>query len=337
MTGPDVATTGKARHTIIRMLADGHFHSGTVLAAALGVSRGAIWKRVQTLAGYGLDIERVPGRGYRLAAPLDLLDAPVLQAELARADAPPLHSLDVLPVVDSTNRWLLARAGGLPPGAAAACLAECQTAGRGRRGRAWVSPFGVNLYLSVAWHLQDLPPNVGALSLVAGLATAGALEDRGFAGVGVKWPNDLVHEGRKLGGILVDLHGQPGGACRLVIGVGINIAMPPAAGAAIDQPWIDLQAMGPVATGLRNRLGGRLIAGLLAAVEQFTADGFDPFLDEWSRRDAVSGSEVELRMPDQTLVGAALGVDSQGALRLRTGGEIRRCFSGEVSLRSRPQ
>lgn len=331
----DATSTAGDRHALIRMLADGRFHSGTVLAGVLGVSRGAIWKRVQTLASYGVDIERVRGRGYRLATPLDLLDAAALQTELARIGAAPLHALDVLPIVDSTSRWLLERAGDFPAGAAGACLAECQTAGRGRRGRVWVSPFGANLYLSVAWHLQDLPPNVGALSLVAGLATADALENCGYAGVGVKWPNDLVHEGRKLGGVLVDLHGQPGGACRLVIGVGINVAMPASAGATIDQPWVDLQAICPVESGLRNRLGGGLIGGLLAAVEQFMAHGLDPFLRSWSRRDAVAGREVELRMPDKSLVGTALGVDDQGALRLRTGGEIRRCFSDEVSLRTR--
>ncbi|HET6655306.1 MAG TPA: bifunctional biotin--[acetyl-CoA-carboxylase] ligase/biotin operon repressor BirA [Gammaproteobacteria bacterium] len=322
------------QQALIERLADGRFHSGTALAAAFGLSRGAIWKRIQRLAAFGLDIERVRGRGYRLAAPLDLLAAQTLCAELAATGGIVLQSLDILPVVDSTNRWLLERAPGLPAGEAAVCLAECQTAGRGRRGRAWISPFGANLYLSVGWHLRDLPPDVGALSLVAGLAAADALEGSGFADIGLKWPNDLVHEGRKLGGVLVDLHGQPGGACRLVIGIGINVAMPAAAAGAIDQPWIDLESIGTVAAGLRNRLAARLIAALLEAVNRFVIDGFEAFLPAWERRDAVAGSAVQVSLPDQTIAGTALGVDGQGALRLCVGGEIKRCFSGEVSLRT---
>ncbi|HET7370614.1 MAG TPA: bifunctional biotin--[acetyl-CoA-carboxylase] ligase/biotin operon repressor BirA [Gammaproteobacteria bacterium] len=322
------------QQALIERLADGRFHSGTALAEAFGLSRGAIWKRMQRLAAYGLDIERVRGRGYRLAAPLDLLHAPTLRAALSAAERAALHSIDVLPVVDSTNRWLLARASRLPTGRAAACLAECQTAGRGRRGRSWISPFGANIYLSVAWHLRDLPPDVGALSLVAGLAAVEALEACGFTGIGLKWPNDLVCEGRKLGGILVDLHGQPGGACRMVIGIGINVAMPGAAAEGIDQPWIDLANLGTVAAGLRNRLAARLIASLLTAVDRFVGDGFESFLSAWERYDVVAGRYVALSLPDQVIAGTALGVDRQGALRLRVGGEIKRCFSGEVSLRT---
>lgn len=335
MAAAEPVAEADTQQVLIERLADGRFHSGTALAEAVGLSRGAIWKRIQRLAAYGLDIERVRGRGYRLAAPLDLLSSRAMQAELTATGGLSLHSLDVLPVVDSTNRWLLACAGELPTGQAAACLAECQTAGRGRRGRAWISPFGANLYLSVAWHLRDLPPDVGALSLVAGLAAADALDGCGFADVELKWPNDLVYEERKLGGILVDLHGQPGGACRLVVGIGINVAMPAAAARAIDQPWTDLAAIGNVAGGLRNRLGARLIDAFLNAVSRFTRDGFESFLPEWERRDAVAGRSVQLSLPDQLIAGTALGVDRQGALRLRVGNEVKRCFSGEVSLRTR--
>ncbi|HET7568971.1 MAG TPA: bifunctional biotin--[acetyl-CoA-carboxylase] ligase/biotin operon repressor BirA [Gammaproteobacteria bacterium] len=330
-----MAVQDEGQQALLRVLADGRFHSGPALGATLGLGRGAVWKRIAKLTDYGIDIDRVRGRGYRLSAPLDLLDADRLRQAMGTGVAERLACLAVLPVVDSTSRWMAERAAGFQQGEAGTCLAECQTAGRGRRGRAWISPFGANLYLSVGWHLRDLPPDVGALSLAAGLAAADALEQCGFGGIGIKWPNDMVHDGRKLGGILVDLQGQPGGACRLVIGVGINVAMPTAAGAAIDQSWVDLKTIGPVAAGLRNRLAGRLIARLLQAVAHYSEQGFTPFADEWRRRDAVAGRAVDVLLADRKVAGTALGVDAQGALRLQTDAGVQRYFSGEVSLRAR--
>lgn len=315
---------------LIRRLADGRFHSGTALAAAFGVGRGAIWKRMRELADYGLDVQRVPGRGYRLAAPLDLLD---VVAVLAPIRARPFKSLDILPVVDSTNRWLSTHALDLGEGEVAACLAEYQTAGRGRRGRRWVSPFGANLYLSVAWHLHDLPPDLAALGLAAGLAAVDGLVACGFSGVGLKWPNDLVWRDRKLGGVLVDLQGQPAGACRLIVGVGINVAMPHGAATDISQPWVDLAALGATPPGLRSRLGGQLIENLMTTVERYTAAGFAAFADAWRERDVLAGRRVDLLLPDGPITGTAAGVDSDGALRLRIGNEIRRYTGGEASLR----
>lgn len=318
---------------LIRLLADGRFHSGTALGSALKIGRGAVWKRMRALADYGLDVQRLPGRGYRLAAPLDLLDEACVRAPLAPAHARRLGSLSILSVVDSTNRWLGERAAEFSEGEVGACLAEYQTAGRGRRGRRWVSPFGANLYLSVAWHLHDLPPAPAALSLAAGLAVAGGLTASGFPGVGVKWPNDLVWQDRKLGGVLVDLQGQPAGACRLVVGVGINVAMPPRAAADITQPWVDLAALGETPAGLRSRLAGCLVDALMAMVEHYTEAGFAAFMADWHERDAIAGREVSLLLPEGTATGTAAGVDIDGALRLRVDGEIRRYTGGEISLR----
>jgi BirA family biotin operon repressor/biotin-[acetyl-CoA-carboxylase] ligase len=329
-----VAAETAPLYAVARHLADGRFHSGTAIAADLGLSRAAVWKRVRQLADAGLEVHRVPGRGYRLAAPLDLLDAAAIRAMLGEAYAAALNCLEVLFTTDSTNAWMQNRAARLPEGGVGACIAECQTAGRGRRGRDWVSPFGANIYLSVGWNLHDLPPELHALSLAAGIAAAAAVEDCGFAGVGLKWPNDLVWRERKLGGILVEVQGQPGGACRLVVGVGINVAMPAAAAQPISQPWVDLAAIRELTLGLRSRLAGRLIRSLMDMLRRYARTGFGPFADAWRARDAMAGRRVDLLLPDGVAHGVAAGVDAEGALCLKSGGRTRRYFAGEISLRA---
>lgn len=324
----------EAIHALVVALADGRFHSGASLASHFNVSRTAIWKRIRRLMVLGMDIERVRGQGYRLSAPLDLLDSNAIESSLAAASLKQIAQLDVLPVVGSTNGWLAERTEQLSLGAAAVCLAECQTAGRGRRGRAWISPFGASLYLSVGWHLHDLPPSVGALGLAAGIAVAQVLARNGVSEVGLKWPNDIFHRGRKLGGILVDLQGQPGGAARIVIGVGINVSMPLDAADRVDQPWIDLAGVGLLTDGLRNGLAVALIDALLTMMRRFAECGFRAFLDAWDRFDAVAGRVVTLQMEKESVTGIVTGVDEQGALCLKAGAQQRRFFSGEVRLQA---
>lgn len=312
---------------LIKKLADGHFHSGPALAAALGVTRSAVWKQVRVLEKLGLDVHRVPGRGYRLAAPLELLDAGAIRAALPAAAARQLPRLMVFGTLDSTNAWLLREAGATP----AACLAEHQTAGRGRRGRNWLSPFGANLYLSLAWAFAVLPPHFPALGLAAGVAVARTLERCGIASVGLKWPNDLQVAGRKLGGLLLEMSGEPPGPCRVIIGLGLNCRMP--ANVVPDQPWIDLQNIaGGNATG-RNQLAAAVLDEWLALLPVFAERGFAPFRAAWDKRDVLRGQQVLLRLPDKRIVGEALGVEADGALRLRTASGVQRFYSGDVSVR----
>ncbi|HET7922037.1 MAG TPA: bifunctional biotin--[acetyl-CoA-carboxylase] ligase/biotin operon repressor BirA [Gammaproteobacteria bacterium] len=314
---------------VLRVLADGQFHSGEHLARQIGVSRSAVWKQVKALAGLGLEVFRVPGKGYRLAAPLELLDAARIRAGLAPAHRARLGALHVLHVVDSTSTWLAAHA----PVAPAACLAEMQTAGRGRRGRHWVSPFAANLYLSCVWQFEELPPGFTALGMAAAIAAARALHACGARNVAVKWPNDLVAGGAKLGGILVDVQGEPSGGLRAVIGVGINVRMPAQAAPGIDQPWTDLVSqLNGVVPG-RNALAASLLDELFRALECFGAQGFAAFGDDWRALDQVAGRTVVLQQHDQRISGTALGVDRDGALLLETGGETRRFVSGDISLR----
>ena len=318
-------STGAILHT----LADGHFHSGEQLAQLLGVSRSAVWKHVQQLAEFNLDVFRVPGKGYRLAAPIELLDAERIHAELTDANRHRLQTLEILRSVDSTNDWLGAR----PDLAPAACLAEWQTAGRGRRGRHWVSPFGANLYLSFAWQFDELPPGFTALGMVAAIAAVRALRKGGVSAAAVKWPNDLVTDAGKLGGILVDVQGESPNRLRAVVGIGLNVRMPETASAQIDQPWTDVATLTGGTPPSRNTLAAALLNELFDVLDLFSVQGFAAFSDDWRALDKVAGREVVLQQHDRRITGTALGVDQDGALLLRSNGDTRRFVSGDISLR----
>ena len=201
--------------TLISILADAEFHSGEQLGERLGMSRAAINKHIQTLRDWGVDVFTVPGKGYSLPEPIQLLDEEQIARQIEHG------RVTVLPVIDSTNQYLLDRLSELQSGDA--CVAEYQQAGRGRRGRKWFSPFGSNLYLSMYWRLEQGPAAAIGLSLVIGIVIAEVLQSLGADKVRVKWPNDLYLQDRKLSGILVELTGKTGDAAQIVSGAGINL------------------------------------------------------------------------------------------------------------------
>ncbi len=324
------------RQHLVRQLADGRCHSGQALARSLGLSRAAVWKSVRALGeDLGLYIEAVPGKGYRLERPLDLLNSlRILEAVTAEARTR-IPALYVLERVDSTSSELLriAAAGGA---SGSLCVAEQQTAGRGRRGRPWVSPYGTNLYLSVLWRFAMAPAQLSGLSLACGLAVLRALQDLGARDLGLKWPNDVLHEGRKLAGLLIEMTGEAGGPTQTVIGVGVNTCLPPDSGKEIDQPWTDLERV-PGAAGLsRNRLAGRVAARLVETLAAYGSEGLDPWLEEWQRHDLFYGQAVALHQGSQTIHGLHSGIDPSGALRLLVGGRVQAYHAGEISLRPVP-
>jgi len=332
MTAP--AAQPQRRTALVRLLADGRFHSGETLAAALGVSRAAVWKHVREIgAQFGLRIDAVRGRGYRLAAPLDLLDRDGIARALSPATAAALADLVVVDTIGSTNAFSL---GQRPPrsGLGVACLAEQQTAGRGRRGRHWVSPFGANLYLSVLWQFELPAAALAGLSLAVGVAVAEALRALGVATVGLKWPNDVYWQGRKLGGILVELAGEADGPTRAVIGVGVNHRMPAESAALIDQDWVDLATVLPGALPSRNAIAARLLDELVGAAQRFAEAGLAPFLPAWDRLDCLRGREVAVQFGDRTVTGREVGVAASGALRIATGQGELEFLGGEVSVRA---
>lgn len=307
---------------LIALLADGSFHSGEHLGEALGMSRAAINKHIQTIREWGLDVFTVPGKGYSLPAPIQLLDAERITHLLDE------QRITVLPVVDSTNQYLLDRIAELQSGDA--CVAEYQQAGRGRRGRSWVSPFGANLYLSMFWRLEQGPAAAIGLSLVIGIVMAETLQRLGAENVRVKWPNDLYLNDRKLAGILVELTGKTGDAAQLVIGAGINLAMRDTH--TIDQGWINLQEAGIDID--RNELTATLLNELRRTLPQFEQQGLAPFIARWRQLDNFNDRPVKLLIGEQQIFGIARGIDQQGALLLEQNGVIKPFIGGEISLRS---
>ena len=312
---------------VLRLLQDGQFHSGESLGRVLGVSRAAVWKRLQLLeVELGLSLQRVRGRGYRLASALSLLDS----ERLAAASRELGWSVALYESLDSTNAEVLRQlaAGGTAP---LLVMAEAQESGRGRRGRSWISPFGENLYYSLGLRLESGFPLDG-LSLTAGLAVRQALLAQ-QCDAGLKWPNDLLVKGRKIAGILLELAGEPGGAYQLVIGVGINVNMLPGR-VEIDQAWTSLRAERRQLidrTALAVSLGEAL-ASYLARHEQ---EGFAGLREAWEAAHLWQGLEGCVVSGARRTEGRILGVDRLGALRLEVSGNEQLFSGGELSLRLR--
>ena len=308
---------------LISLLADGDFHSGEQFGESLGMSRAAVNKHIQTLREWGIDVFTVPGKGYRLHGPLQLLDEQQLLSRL------PEGRVAVLPVIDSTNQYLLDRIATLQSGDA--CVAEYQGQGRGRRGRQWFSPFGANLYLSLYWRLEQGPAAAIGLSLVIGIVMAEVLQRLGAQDVRVKWPNDLYLHDRKLAGILVEINGKAGDAAHVVIGAGINLTMREPVGDVINQGWINLQEAGIKID--RNALTANLIKELRQALAIFEREGFTAFHGRWQALDNYYNRPVKLLIGDREITGVARGINAQGALLLEQDNEIRPYLGGEISLR----
>jgi BirA family biotin operon repressor/biotin-[acetyl-CoA-carboxylase] ligase len=308
---------------LIALMANGEFHSGEQLGEALGMSRAAINKHIQTLKSWGLDVYTVTGKGYSLPAPIQLLDEETILSRLHQPD------LAVIPVIDSTNQYLLERMDQLPSGYA--CIAEYQQAGRGRRGRKWFSPFGANLYMSMYWRLEQGPAAAMGLSLVIGIIMAEVIQSLGAPDVRVKWPNDLYLNDRKLAGILVELTGKTGDAAQIVIGAGVNLLMRSEGAAEINQGWINLQEAGINID--RNVLAAKILNSLREALPVFERDGLAPFVTRWEALDNFINRPVKLLIGDREVHGIARGIDKQGGLLLEQNGEVKSWVGGEISLR----
>jgi BirA family biotin operon repressor/biotin-[acetyl-CoA-carboxylase] ligase len=305
--------------------------SGAELARELGVTRGAVWKRIESLRAAGVGVDAVPGRGYALARPLELLDANAITAALSAPARAELAGLELLFETDSTN----ARALQAPPPerGTRVFLAERQSAGRGRRGRGWISPLAAHVYLSLSRRFEGGIAALQGLSLAAGVAAADALHALGHREVGLKWPNDLLAGGRKLGGILVEVGGEAAGPVRAVVGLGINVAMPASAARDIDQPWCDLASLSQAPVS-RQAVCVALLDALLPMLARFEREGLAPFLPGWARHDLLAGHAVRVVEGDREFEGVALGISADGALRLRHGDGERLCHAGETSLRA---
>jgi len=318
------------RFEILQTLGDGRFHSGAQLGRALGVSRTAVWKHLQALSELGVDIIAITGKGYRLTQPLELLNREKIVNALPLASRTLLADVELHSHIDSTNTYLSGKAASLPSGHA--CLAEYQSSGRGRRGRAWISPYAASVYLSLLWRFTVSPTDLSGLGLVSGVAVARALHESGLRDFGLKWPNDVIWQGRKLAGTLLEISGESYGPVCVVIGIGLNVRMPATVGGRIDQAWADAEtALGESVS--RNALASALLHHLLQAMREFETQGLAPFLAEWQQWDVVTGKTIHLQLPNETLTGIAKGIDHNGALLLQCRGTISSHMAGEVSVR----
>ncbi len=317
---------------LLQLLADGRFHSGEDLARHLGVTRSAVWKSLHKLQELDLELHAVSGKGYRLAAPLELLDAERIRGELTPAVAAIIPTIDVHMELGSTNAHLLehlkyARHGQV-------CLAEQQTAGRGRRGRVWHSPFGGNIYLSFVWRINDSLVQPAGASLAVAIGLAQALEQMGLRDIGLKWPNDVQYRGHKLAGILLEMTAEGGGGCQVVAGIGLNLRLPPRYREQIDQAVTDWHSIAG-ALPPRNALVAAILNHVFAAMTVFQAQGLAVLRDQWLARDVYHGRPVALVTPNRRIEGIARGIDDAGQLLLQQADGATVGYSGgELSLRA---
>jgi BirA family transcriptional regulator, biotin operon repressor / biotin---[acetyl-CoA-carboxylase] ligase len=319
---------------VFAALADGQFHSGEELARLLGVTRSAIWKAARKLRGLGSTLHAVPNRGYRLAAAADPLDAEHIRDGLSRSLRARVRHLEVAWTVTSTNTVLLER--GPPPcGECDIALAEFQSAGRGRRGRAWLAPPGGAVCLSLSWTFAQLPRDVGSLSLAMGVCVLRALRRLSVSALSLKWPNDILLGDAKLGGILIELRAEAAGPASAVIGIGLNVALGAALVAQIGTTGVtaaDLTAAGS-ARPARNAIAAQVIDACLAGLLEFEREGLRGFMDEWRRADALRGRSVTVLSGDERTRGLARGIDTAGALLVEAAHGLRKFVSGEVTVR----
>jgi BirA family transcriptional regulator, biotin operon repressor / biotin---[acetyl-CoA-carboxylase] ligase len=322
---------------LLALLAAGEPLSGAGLAAQAGVTRAAIWKQVEALRARGVPIEARGAAGYVLPWPLQMLDAGTIQAALPAAVARSLGALEVHGELDSTSSELQRR--GIAAGDLSVVLAETQTAGRGRRGRQWLSPPGLNLYLSCLKRFEHGFAALGGLSLAIGVIVLRALERLDIAGAALKWPNDVLavvdgRPGGKLGGILVELSGEYQGPCAAVVGIGLNLRLTPALHEQAGQPACDLATLAGGMPPDRNRVAAALIAALVEGLRQFEREGFAGFLADYARHDLLRDQPVHLSGSPGTFDGIGAGVDGHGALQVRMAdGSVRRVDSADVTVR----
>ena len=316
---------------LLERLADGRPHNGRMLGESLGLTRAAIWKQIDQLRRAGLTVEADAAHGYTLPHPLELLDADRIHAALLPLTAAAVGEISVLQTTPSTNAWLRTRR----PGPGGICLAEAQTEGRGRRGRSWYSPLGAGLLLSMSWRYTDPPAAIGSLSLAVGLGCVAALEQCGIAGVGLKWPNDLVHGDATLGGILIELQGEANGPIDLVIGIGINHRLPVGTEAQRpDRDVVDLASLCAGAPPGRNDLAAVLADQLVSTLVRFQTEGFQGFAQAYTQADALAGKRLRVEADGSETVGSHAGVAGDGALLLQTESGVQRIYAGEVSVRA---
>jgi len=317
---------------ILEILQDGEFHTKKSFGVGLAISSDQIDEVLHELQASGLVLISPEGLGYRLSDSVELLGRTAIFDYLSTVDPRPNCRLKILSVVDSTNRYAREQAAN-HASSGLVVLAEKQTAGRGRRGKVWVSPLASNIYMSVVWDFSGAGDTLKGLSLAIGVAVRRALLKLGVADIKLKWPNDIFVNGKKLGGILLEMIGDPSVECSVIVGIGINVLMPDLSAEAIDQDWTDLQKASSV-TISRNELVACLITETFEVLGNFQRTGFSVYRAEWQAADLLKNQSGTISKDRESVSGIVLGVDNSGSLRMRlSDGEEQRFIGGELSLR----
>tara|TARA_E500000178_G_scaffold190331_1_gene188407 strand:- start:1458 stop:2369 length:912 start_codon:yes stop_codon:yes gene_type:complete len=301
------------------------------------VSRTAVWKQLQKLETMGLQLESVKGRGYRIPQSFELLNCQQIKASFEPKVDQQLKALHIYQSLDSTNKMateLIQQKAESETPSGTVILSEYQTMGRGRRGEHWVSPFAANLYLSIIWDFDQGASALQGLSLGIGVAVSRALKQLGLGDVRLKWPNDIYINNKKLGGILLEMVGDPAGQCTVIIGIGINHSMPVQSGQAIDQAWTDIasSSQDPIS---RNILAAKIINYCFDILGDYQQKGFEHYQQEWQAIDAFKGKQATVSTANKSTKGTLMGVDKFGALKMKLeNGKIASFIGGELSLRA---
>lgn len=314
-------------YKLLSFLNNHQWKSGPSLAKSLNISRAAIWKQVKQLKREGVAIEQ-SHRGYRLKAPLVLLDKNTIYAGIDDRFQQQSIQLHLLPTIDSTNTFLKQN---VKDNSNSLCLSEQQTAGRGRLGRTWASPFGENMYLSVAWRTTESLAKLSGLSIAASLALKSALMPW-IGDIQVKWPNDLLWHGKKIAGTLVEVTAESHGSCLIIVGMGLNINTQTNIHPLTNLPHCSMRDILGCYLD-RNDIVIATINHCLHTFSQFEQLGLLPLLEAWKRADYLYDQEVTIYQHQQTEHGVAKGINSLGHLLVESdNGDIKEISSGEASL-----
>lgn len=319
------------RQQVLEILADGLFHSGEEIGETLGLTRAAIWKHIQSLQEEGLEIYSVRGRGYCLEQNIELLNSQLISQHLSKHALHELAHVNVLFDVDSTNSFLLRR---LEKGSVhgEVVVSEYQSTGRGRRDSQWFSPRGAGLYFSIGWRFNEVLADMHCLSLSIGVAIVRALNQLGFNGVGLKWPNDIYFGLEKLGGVLVETRMENAAYAEVVVGVGINISLPSKIKQSIEQATCDLISINKEIPP-RNKLIATLIDEITLTLKTFQSKGFQNDIEQWRKLDVAKEKKVMLQLDNQSNIGRVLGIEDNGMLKLSVNGVIKKFMSGQISFK----
>ena len=306
---------------VVNILSDGQYHDGNTIGELLQMTRSAVWKTIKKLESYAVRIDSVKGKGYALLEPLQLLELNKIKFHLAND-----IDIDIFETVNSTSEYLKTVK------SRRVCLAEQQTSGKGRLGRTWHSPFGKNIYMSMLYPFKKDISELAGLSMVVSLAIVKTLQSYGIHDwLGVKWPNDILYQQRKMAGILIEIQAESHGACHAIIGIGMNVNMQDDA-KQISQAWTSMRnILGEYVD--RNELSARMIDNLILYLDKFSSQGFAAFVEEWEGVDCLADRLITLKNINESISGKVAGINHQGHLLLRlASGEVRAFSSGDTSI-----